>query len=252
MNKNVNNKFKTPSLEAVTGVWKSLQSIAKPVQSGRPTGTDSHRLIVGMIVYEGFELLDTFGPLTVFGVLNEHIEIIMIGQYPGSVKSSSGPATLIDHTFEEIQYVDILLIPGGIGSRQEIDNQPMIQYIQKLGEKAQYVGSICTGAAILAKTNLLDGKRATTNKMSFSWVAAQNKNIDWVKEARWVEDGKYWTSAGVSAGTDMAIAMISEIFGTEAASIVSDIAEYEWNSDPNHDIFAKKCGLVDFNSSTLE
>jgi putative intracellular protease/amidase len=242
MNENVNSKV--PSLDYAINMWQSLQTITKPVKSGRASGSDSDKLIVGMIVYDGFELLDTFGPLTVFGVLNEHVEIVMVGQHPGAVKSSCGPATLIDKTFEELDYVDILLVPGGMGCLTEIENKPLLDYIQKVGEKAQYVGTICTGAAIVAKTSLLDGKRATTNKVSFGWVAAQNENIEWIKEARWVEDGKYWTSSGVSAGTDMAIAMLAHIFGEQAATIAADMAEYEWNNDPHHDIFAKKCGLI--------
>ncbi|PHM45322.1 hypothetical protein Xmau_00972 [Xenorhabdus mauleonii] len=69
--------------------------------------------------------------------------------------------------------------------------------------------------------------------------------MDWVKEARWVEDGKYFTSSGVSAGTDMSLAMIAKIYGIDAAVSFADMAEYEWNNDPHHDIFAKKYGLID-------
>lgn len=209
------------------------------------TENNDNKLLLGMVVFEGFELLDTFGPLEMFGSLRDKVEIVMIGQQHGSVKSSAGPAVVVDRTFEEIKALDILMIPGGGGTRKEVNNQPFLDALKKLGEQTPHVASICTGAALLAKTGLIDGIKATTNKRAFKWATSQSDQVLWIKEARWVEDGKFFTSSGVSAGTDMALALIEKLFGYDVAMNTANGAEYIWNKDPHYDPFAKLNGLLD-------
>ncbi|ASK32638.1 dimethyladenosine transferase [Chryseobacterium sp. T16E-39] len=203
------------------------------------------KLLLGMVVFDGFQLLDTFGPLEMFGSLREKVDIIMIGQEHGNVKSSAGPSVVIDRTFNEINGLDILMIPGGGGTRREVNNQPFVEAFKKLAMETAHVASICTGAAILAKTGLIDGLKATTNKRAFKWATSQSDRVNWVKEARWVEDGKFFTSSGISAGTDMSLALIQKLFGHDEAIRIANGAEYEWNEDPHHDPFARLNGLVD-------
>jgi putative intracellular protease/amidase len=191
-----------------------------------------------MVLFDGFELLDAFGPLEMFSLLKDKVRIVIVGERSGFVKSSAGPAILIERIFAENPKTDILMIPGGIGIRREVDNQPFLEEFNKLAAASSHVASICTGAAVLAKAALLDNRMATTNKKSFTWVTSQGPNVNWVKQARWVEDGKFFTSSGVSAGTDMALALIAKIFGDETAIQTAILAEYEWNKDPNHDPFA--------------
>lgn len=198
-----------------------------------------------MVVFDGFQLLDTFGPLEMFGALKDKVDILMIGERSGIVKSSAGPAVVVDRTFDEITTLDMLLIPGGMGTRREVNNQPFVDAFRKLAERTPHVASICTGAAILARTGLIDGLKATTNKRAFKWATSQRDKVVWIKQARWVEDGKFFTSAGVSAGTDMALALIQKLFGHDVAISVANGAEYEWNEDPHHDPFAKLNGLID-------
>lgn len=81
--------------------------------------------------------------------------------------------------------------------------------------------SVCTGSALLAKTGMLDGKDATTNKRAYNWVIQQNSNIKWIKEARWVQDGNIYTSSGVSAGIDMALGFVADNFGIEKAEEIA-------------------------------
>ena len=90
----------------------------------------------------------------------------------------------------------------------------------------------------------MDGIRATTNKMAFEWVASQGEKVHWVKQARWVEDGKYITSSGVSAGIDMSLAIISKLLGQEIAEQTASSAEYEWHRDADQDPFASLYNLV--------
>ncbi|WP_222130024.1 DJ-1/PfpI family protein [Bordetella genomosp. 13] len=206
---------------------------------------DARVLLVGMVVFEGFELLDVFGPLEMFGMLRDRVRIVMLADHAGQAASSGGPAVVVDHTFADAPALDVLIVPGGMGTRREVDNPSFIAAIRQLAQRTPHVASVCTGSAVLAKTGLLDGHQATTNKRAYQWATSQGPDVRWVRQARWVEDGKYFTSSGVSAGIDMSLALIERLFGKEAALQVAHGAEYEWNQDPHHDPFAKANGLVD-------
>lgn len=104
--------------------------------------------------------------------------------------------------------------------------------------KSKYCLSVCTGSALLAKTGLLNNKKATSNKKAFEWVKSINANVLWIEKARWVVDQKYYTSSGVSAGIDMVLGFVAERFGMIEAKKIAENIEYIWNSDPNNDPFA--------------
>ena len=197
-------------------------------------------LKLGAIVFDGFGLLDLFGPLEMFGSLKDKIEIVLISEKDINIASFQGPKVLADATFDQTNDLDILLIPGGFGTRKEVNNTNLINFIKTTAEKTTYVASVCTGAALLAKTGLLDKRNATTNKLVFDWVKDLNPHVNWLSKARWVEDGKFFTSSGVSAGMDMALGLIEKIFNTDTANEVASCAEYIWNSNKNDDPFAKK------------
>jgi len=197
-------------------------------------------LIIGAVLFEGFELLDIYGPLEMFGMLGalgKKIDIVMIGETTGPVKSGAGPCGYIDRSFSQIDNIDILLIPGGIGTRTEINNRKLINSLKKLSNKASYTATICTGSALLAKTGLLDGIKATSNKMAFQWVTEQGPKVKWIHKARWVEDGKFFTSSGVSAGMDMTLGLIEKIYDKDKSLKVANLAEYEWHQNKSCDPF---------------
>jgi transcriptional regulator GlxA family with amidase domain len=98
--------------------------------------------------------------------------------------------------------------------------------------------SVCSGSAILARAGLLDGRRATSNKIFFELARSQSEKVDWQEQARWVEDGPFATSSGVSAGTDMALAVIARLYGRERAEAVALVTEYQWHTDAARDPFA--------------
>ena len=202
------------------------------------------RLSLAAVLFEGFELLDVFGPLEMFGLLPEQFEIFLIAENGDIVTSRQGPKSLIDYRFEDCPEFNILLVPGGRGTRREVDNPVLLEWLRCQAQTAQFVTSVCTGSAILARAGLLDGRRATTNKAAFEWVASQGERVDWQKQARWVEDDHYFTSSGVSAGIDMSLALIARISGQEIAEQVATWAEYEWHRDPNWDPFAQVYGLL--------
>ena len=202
------------------------------------------RLSVAVVLFEEFELLDVFGPLEMFGLLPEQFEIFLTAEKGDIVTSSQGPKSLIDYRFEDCPVFDILLVPGGQGTRREVDNPALLAWLQSQAQVAQFVASVCTGSALLARAGLLDGRRATTNKAAFEWVASQSEKVDWQKQARWVEDEHFFTSSGVSAGIDMSLALIARLSGQETAEQVATSAEYEWHRDPTWDPFALSYGLV--------
>ena len=197
------------------------------------------RLSLAVVLFEGFELLDVFGPLEMFGLLPEQFEIFLVAESGDIVASNQGPKSLVDYRFEDCPAFDILLVPGGKGTRREVDNPVLLEWLHCQAQTAQFVTSVCTGSAILARADLLDGRRATTNKAAFEWVASQGERVDWQRQARWVEDDHYFTSSGVSAGIDMSLALIARLSGQETAEQVATWAEYEWHRDPNWDPFAQ-------------
>jgi putative intracellular protease/amidase len=193
---------------------------------------------LGVLLFDGFELLDVFGPLEMFGMRDDEFTIRLISEQEEIVASTQGPRSVIDDHFAADRSYDILLVPGGMGTRREVGNKPLLDWLAHAAEHAEIVASVCTGSALLAKAGLLDGKRATTNKRAFDWVRSQGPKVAWQPQARWVEDGKFWTSSGVSAGTDMALALIARLCGIERAHEAADWAEYIWNEDSTDDPFA--------------
>jgi len=199
---------------------------------------------IGVVLFNEFELLDVFGPLEMYGMAPENFEIHMVAERGGDVASKQGPRSVVEHEFGDGRQFDILLVPGGRGTRTEVENSILLEWLRVQSLNAEYVTSVCTGSALLAKAGLLDGIRATTNKRAFAWATSQSDKVIWEKEARWVEDEKFFTSSGVSAGMDMSLAVIGKILGNETAEQIATWTEYEWHSDAGWDPFARIHGLV--------
>jgi transcriptional regulator GlxA family with amidase domain len=194
---------------------------------------------LGVLLFEEFEILDVFGPLEMFSMLPDDFSIRLISEAAPVVAASGGPRSVIDDHFADDRRYDILMVPGGMGTRREVDNPALLQWLAATAARTEIVASVCTGSALLAKAGVLDGKRATTNKNALDWVMSQGPKVEWQRKARWVEDGKFLTSSGVSAGTDMALALIARLCGVEQARQVARWAEYTWNEDSTDDPFAR-------------
>jgi transcriptional regulator GlxA family with amidase domain len=194
---------------------------------------------LGALLYPQFELLDLYGPLEMFGSLGKALQIVTIAEQPGPVRSSPGPSTVAEHSFSSAPPLDLLLVPGGVGTFPQLTNEAMLGFLRERAPRCEVAMSVCTGAALYAAAGLLDGRRATTNKQFFSVTCASGAKTSWVKEARWVEDGAYVTSSGVSAGTDMALAVIAKLWGAPVAQQIADLTEYEWQRDAARDPFAR-------------
>jgi len=195
---------------------------------------------VGVVLYEGFELLDACGPIEMLGNLPDQLRVVMVAQHAGPVRSTQGPAVVADWDFSDCPPLDVLLVPGGLGSRTEANNPEMLQWLSERAADAEITASL-----LLAAAGLLDGRRATTNKRSFEFVAQTRPAVEWVREARWVDDGDMVSSSGVSAGMDMALHLIRRLVGNEASDQIAEATEYEWHRDASWDPFAARAGLLD-------
>jgi transcriptional regulator GlxA family with amidase domain len=197
--------------------------------------------IIGAVLFEGFELLDVCGPLEAFGHLAgwAKCRIITVAERTGAISSAQGPRAVADCDFASCPNVQLLLVPGGIGTRREVENGRLLDFLRASSAHAEVVMSVCTGAGLLARAGLLDGRRATTNKRAFEWPVSQGPRVNWVRQARWVEDGKFVTSSGISAGIDMALAVIARRYGPDKADAIARTMEYEWHRDPDWDPFAQ-------------
>ncbi|WP_299729360.1 DJ-1/PfpI family protein [uncultured Tateyamaria sp.] len=196
------------------------------------------------LVFPGFQTLDFFGPIELLGGFRNDIEVITVAKSPEPVESRHRQHIVVDRVLSDSTDYDLLFVPGGDSALEAAKDEELMTWVRDTGAKAERVLAVCTGTILLGMTGLLDGKRATTNKLDFTATVPLAPNVTWVKQARWVRDGKFYTSSGVSAGMDMALAVGADLFGLEKAQEMADESEYEWHDDPNWDPFAKMAGLV--------
>ena len=202
-------------------------------QKANAEAAEEHQLVfkqhqiktVGILVYDGVNSLDVFGPHYVLGQLMG-IERQLIALKPGNVKTVMGIEIVPTTTIDEVDSLDIVVIPGGFrGTIEAAYDEKVHQWIRDIDQTTTYTASVCTGGWILASTGLLKGKKATTN-----WFDAENMlkrhGVTFVNE-RFTNDGKYWTSAGVTAGMDMSLALLAEIAGKDYAQGVMLDLEYD-------------------------
>ena len=192
-------------------------------------------MIINVILFQNFETLDVFGPVEVFGKIDGWK--IKFYSMDGGIVPNLDNVSIDTEKIEDIVPQGLLFIPGGPGTRVEVENSLFIDKLRALAEQSKYVVTVCTGSALLAKTGLLDGKRATSNKRSFDWVKLSSDHVIWEKSARWVVDEKYYTSSGVSAGIDMALGFIADVVGLDKACEVAKNIEYRWQGDKTIDDF---------------
>lgn len=197
-----------------------------------------HSRTVGIVLFDGFELLDAFGPVEILSVLPKHFRLSFISTNARTVQSSQGVCVIADTTIADAEPVDILIVPGGIGIERLVADQRALGALRALAETAEIMASVCTGTAALAIAGILDGRAATSNKKAFDWVRSFGPNVDWKPRARWVTDAKFWTASGVAAGMDMTAALIRHLHGDETAQYATEMIELEVRTDPHDDPFA--------------
>ena len=207
---------------------------------------------IGIFVFDGFEPIDVFGFVEAFSIARFlgtdysttsplPFEIVLIAREITKVKSANGPSVAPDWDFAQAlrEPLDLLMVPGGGGTRPLLcaKKDPkgvaaLLDWMRAMDKKVRVMASVCTGAAVLARCGFLDGLPAATNHSAFGWVAGQGPLVLWDSVARWVDAGKYVTSAGVSAGTDMGFYLVSRLAGRAVAENAVAAAEYDWHRDP--------------------
>ena len=179
---------------------------------------------VAYLLYDRFTALDITGPHEVFNSVPD-VESIFVGEQAGPYRNESDTLTMVaDKSIDEIAEPDILVVPGGYGTRKLLNHEPLLDWIRAVDEKSTWTTSVCTGALVLAAAGLLDGRPATTHWMSRELLG--DLGAEPVPQ-RVVIDGKYVTGAGVSAGIDMALTLVQEIYGPEMAQAVQLGIEYD-------------------------
>ncbi|KAK0383458.1 hypothetical protein NLU13_9369 [Sarocladium strictum] len=199
-------------------------------------------------LFPGFQALDVFGPLDALNFLSKKtpLELYVVAQTLDPVSTrlegsdlTIGQSVVPTHTFDNVpEDVEVLLVPGGIGSRDMELTQPVVDFVKRVHPKLQFLLTVCTGSALTARAGVMDDKQATSNKRAWDWVLTQGPKVNWVRKARWMTDGNLWTASGVSAGMDMIYAFIAEQYGEEVAKDVAQSGEYVRNTDSTNDQFA--------------
>ncbi|MCB9763874.1 MAG: DJ-1/PfpI family protein [Alphaproteobacteria bacterium] len=219
---------------------------------------------VGVFVFDGFEPIDVWGPIQAFVAAAYVGTSVQSGPPPFRVTlianedrvqgdeqaaprpvAARGGVRVAPDLFRDqalTQDIDLLLIPGGLALREllspdrPVERAALLRWAVRMDERVSLMTSVCTGAAVLAAAGLLDGQPAATNHLAFHWVTSLGPRVKWDNVARWVDAGRYVTSAGVSAGTDMAFYLVQRLYGRAVAEQAARVAEYDWRRDPEEPV----------------
>lgn len=196
---------------------------------------------VGILVFDLVEVLDFAGPFEVFSVarLDEDrrleelspFEVLLVAEREGVISAAGGLKVTPDVTTARCPPLDILVVPGGWGTRREIKNPVLLEWIARQGRTVETVTAVCTGSMLLGKAGLLAGRRATTHWRSLDWMTASFPDVTVERALHVVEDGRVVTSAGISAGIDMALRVVSRTFGEAVGRATARHMEYPYPDD---------------------
>ncbi|KAM4067203.1 DJ-1/PfpI family protein [Hirsutella rhossiliensis] len=214
-----------------------------------PAVTGSELRKFGVVLFPGFDMIDVFGtlePLQLMAHLEQQMTLSLIAetlepvttetQAPGSNAKGSifWPKALPNNTFKDDLDLDVLIVPGGPGVRNP-DLPAVTEYIAKMFPKVKILITICTGSGLAARAGILDGKMATTNKNAWKTILPMGPQVKWVSPARYIVDGKIWTSSGVTSSLDLVMQFIKTFWSPDTERRISSIIEHvprQWNEDP--------------------
>ena len=191
--------------------------------------TVEETIMIYCLLFDDFEVLDPMGSVEFLSHL-PNVELHYVSAQ-GSLVASRQGFRLQSEPLSRLSKNAILLVPGGLGSRTLVDNQEWIERFTIWVQEAELCLSVCTGIALLAQSQLLNGRKATSNRAAWDWVTSLNNQVKWQKKARWVRDGKFYTSSGISAGMDMTLGFVADYLGLNIAENIAKRAEYIWHKN---------------------
>lgn len=196
---------------------------------------------LAILIFDDVEVLDFCGPFEVFSVTRRSeerrreerspFEVRLIADQPGVVVASGDLKVVPDDTLEDCPPLDILVIPGGWGTRRLITDERVLTWIGERGRQVATLASVCTGSMLLGKAGLLDGRRATTHWQALTWMQEAFPTVAVERSQHVVEDGYILTSAGISAGIDMALRVVARYCGEDVARATARHMEYAYRDD---------------------
>src|SRR5918912_250607 len=189
-------------------------------------------LTIGVALFDGAEELDWAGPWEVLAAWatqwpDDGVEVFTFGRSMDAVQCAKGLRVLPDHTLETAPKMDVLLVPGGRGTRPLVHDEPVLEWLRDVREDGVLVTSVCTGALVLAAAGLLRGRPAATWWGAFDELLAIDGSIDARRDYRFVDTGEIVTSAGVSAGIDMALHLVARLHSVDRAKDVRRYIQYD-------------------------
>ncbi|OPY31337.1 MAG: Intracellular protease 1 [Methanomassiliicoccales archaeon PtaU1.Bin124] len=185
--------------------------------------TDSEK-IVAFLLYPGVTMLDLVGPLQVISKMQPPFRAVVVAEDLGPMKADASLTLSAEMTFEQVPEPFALVVPGGMGATKAMANERLLDYIKGRSGSVNAMAAVCTGSLILAAAGLLQGRKASTH---WSYAKVLNAMGAEYQEQRWVRDGKFFTSAGVSAGIDMAFALVAEWGGMAQSKSIQLGLEYD-------------------------
>ena len=193
---------------------------------------------LAILVFDDVEVLDFCGPFEVFSVANRFTEppafnVLTVAEKPSPpVVTRGGLSVNPHHRLLDCPQPDVLLVPGGQGTRKEMNNPALIDWIGQASTKAELVLSVCTGALLLAKAGLLDGLGATTHHGAIDLLRQTAPQTTVHTDRRFVDSGRVICSAGIAAGIDMSLHVVRRLLGQEVAMKTARQMEYPWSEEP--------------------
>jgi len=189
-------------------------------------------VIIGVALFEGAEELDWAGPWEVLAAWSKQwpddgVRVLTLAREPGTITCAKGLQVVPEETWESAPPLDVLVYPGGRGTRRELADEAVLDWIRGLAGGGTVVASVCTGSLVLAAAGLLDGKPATTHWQSLEVLPTLGREIEVRPDDRYVDNGNVLTAAGVSAGIDMALALTARELGDDMAKAIQLGIEYD-------------------------
>lgn len=193
---------------------------------------------VGVVLFDQVELLDFTGPIEVLwsartpgvdGKWMSAFRIVLLAEEAGPIKTAQGVEVIATTSLGASPPLDIFMIPGGWGTRAQMKNPTLLDWVRAQHRTAELTTSVCTGALVLGAADLLDGRRATTHWQSLDALRRGFPAVEVVDDEQVVQDGQIWTSAGVSAGIDLALRIVAHYLGNAAAVGVAKTIEYRYS-----------------------